>query len=160
MYHLFQIFEVPEPPLAFCTHILQQKQPFLEAHHSLEIAPSVLELTVRNAKDKVNGFLPQAALHLLDLAAARKSWQYHSDHQHIEQLQLNLKHLAQQRMTVAEAMADSPAAKKVFEDIKARILKEETRLQRLQHRYTDDVLRLSDQDILQIQTHPIQREPE
>jgi ATP-dependent Clp protease ATP-binding subunit ClpC len=160
VYHLFQIFEVPEPPLAFCTHILKQKQAFLESHHSLEIAPSVLDLTVRNAKDKVDGFLPQAALHLLDLAAARKSWQYHSDQQQIEQLQLNLKHLAQQRMTVAEAMADSPAAKKVFEDVKARILKEETRLQRLQHRYNDDVLTLEDQDILQIQTHPIQRESE
>lgn len=156
--HLFQVFEVPEPPMAFCTHILQQKQQLLEAHHGLEIAPSVLELAVRNAKDKVNGFLPESALHLLDLAAARKSWQYHSDQQQIQHLQLSLKHLAQQRMTAAEAMGESAAAKKVFEDIKARILKEETRLQRLQHRYSDDGLRLEDQDILQIQPHPIQRE--
>ncbi len=157
--HLFQVFEVPEPPLAFCSHILQQKKTQLEAHHGLEIADTVLDLAVRHAKDKVNGYLPESALHLLDLAAARKSWQYHSDQQQMYQLQLNLKHLTQQRAVVAEAMSDSPAAKKVFEEIKGRILKEETRLQRLQHRYMDDILRLEDQDILQIQAHPIQREP-
>ncbi|MBF2054082.1 MAG: ATP-dependent Clp protease ATP-binding subunit [Candidatus Sericytochromatia bacterium] len=152
--HLFQLLQVPEPPAAFCTHILTQWRPRLEAHHGLEMVPAALELAVRLAQDKLPGHLPDSALSLLDLAAARKQWQLGKDRQSLRMAERQLRHLVEQRALMAEEMAHSAAAQKAFEQIKADILRTETQLQRLQQRLQNDAPRLEAEDVMAAAEHP------
>lgn len=152
--HLFQIFEVPEPPAPFCQHILQLWRERLEAHHQLQISPEALEMAVRLSGEKSNSRRPEASLALLDLAASRKSWQQSRDRREVYQAERRLKYLVEQRALVAEQSESSPAARKVFEEIKQDILRTETQLQRYQLRLQQDPLLLEGEDLLQVTEHP------
>lgn len=152
--HLFQIFEVPQPPSAFCIHILDLWRARLQAHHQLEIQADLLPLAVRLAEDKIEGSLPESALSLLDLAAARKLWQHSSDRRAAQQTERRLKYLIEQRATWAQEVEHSEAARKAFEEIKQDILKTETQLQRYQQRLRQDPLQLEAEDLVAVSEHP------
>ncbi len=152
--HLFQIFEVPQPPSAFCVHILDLWRKRLQDHHELEIQPDMLSLAVSLAEDKIEGALPESALSLLDLAAARKRWQQSSDRRSARQTERRLKYLTDQRAAWAQEAEHSDAARKAFDEIKQDILKTETELQRYQQRLKQDPLQLEADDLVAVSEHP------
>lgn len=153
--HLFQVLDVGEPPQAFCVHILKQWQERLEAHHQVQISPAALELAVRMAPDKITQKLPEGALTLLDLAAARKRWQRGSDQEALIRADRSLRQLVEQRAALAEAASNGEAeALKAFEQTKQEILRVETQLQRYQQRLHNQDLILDAEDLLLVSEHP------
>lgn len=153
--HLFQILEVGEPPQAFCVHILKQWQERLESHHQVQISAAALELAVRMAPDKGSQKLPEGAITLLDLAAARKRWQRGADQQALAQADRRLHQLVEQRAALAPAASGGDAeAFKAFEQTKQEILRVETQLQRYQQRLQNQDLILDAEDLLLVSEHP------
>lgn len=152
--HLFQLFEVPPPPQSFCVQILKQWQNRLEDHHQLGITPAALELAVRMAPDKSEQKLPEAALTLLDLAAARKRWQRGSDQQHLLRTEKSLRRLLEQRAALAADAAQSAESQRAFEQLKSEILRVETQLQRYQQRLQHQDLLLEPEDLMLVSEAP------
>lgn len=152
--HLFQLLEVGSPPQNFCVEILKQWQPRLEEHHQLQITPAALELAVRMAPDKVEQKLPEGALTLLDLAAARKRWQRGSDEQGLLKTEKTLRQLVDQRAGLASQAATNPEVQRAFEQTKQEILRVETQLQRFQQRLQHQDLLLEAEDLLLVSEAP------
>ncbi|PKL76265.1 MAG: hypothetical protein CVV27_11155 [Candidatus Melainabacteria bacterium HGW-Melainabacteria-1] len=152
--HMFQILDVPEPPQPFCVHILKQWQARLEAHHQLRITPAALELAVRMAPDKLSQKLPESALTLLDLAAARKRWQRDNDEQGLQRCERQLRTLTAQRALLAAQAAADPEAHRAFEHTKQEILRVETQLQRFHQRLQSQDLQLDAEDLMLVSEHP------
>lgn len=152
--HLFQVFEVPEPPSSFCQHILTHWQERLENHHQLQIKPAALELAVRMAPEKSGQYLPAGALLLLDLAASRKRWQHGNDHQQLQRCERQLHRLVDKRSQLASQNQQDPEIQTAFEQVRQEILKTETQLQRYQQRVQQDTLTLAAEDLLLVAEHP------
>lgn len=160
--HLFQLFEIPEPPLPFCNHILKAWQSRLESHHNLNLTPASLELAVRLAHEKMpQERLPQSALTLLDLGAARKRWEDSKTRQELLRTERELRHLVEKRAELGEALSQTAKQtepntelRSEFEQVKQEILRTETRLQRFQQRLQDSARVLSGEDLMQAVEHP------
>lgn len=153
--HLFQIFNILEPPLPFSNHILNAWKERLEKHHRLEITPASIELAVRLSHEKMPGeYLPQAALTLLDLAAARKRWEFNKSRQELLRTERELRLLVDKRALLAEQMVENPDLRIEFDQVRQNILQTETQLQRFQHRIQDETLNLSGEDLMQAIEHP------
>lgn len=155
--HLFQIFEVPSPPEAFCETVLSHWAPTLEAHHQVKLPPETLRYAVKRAPEANAGqFLPESAMTLLDLSAARKRWQYTELQRDVRRQERRLRQLIEQRALMASEVEQSPAIRQAFEQIKADILTVETELQHLQVRLVPEGEPvLSPEDILKSLVAPV-----
>lgn len=147
--HLFQIMEVPEPPLDFCQKILYHWKARLEIHHRLSITPEAMEVAVHLAQEHpFHQFLPESALTLLDLSCARKIWRQTLAIQEARHAERRLRQLIAQRALIASEIERSPAARKAFEQIKQEILETEVFLQEQKSQIHLEGPVLSAQDII------------
>lgn len=147
--HLFQILEVPEPPKDFCQKVLSHWKSRLEVHHRLSIAPEAIQMAVHLAQDSAKRqHLPEAAITLLDLSAARKIWRQTQSLHESRKGERRLRQLVEQRALIAPEVEQSPAVRRAFEQIKQEILDTEVLLQEQKAQLNPEGPILSAQDIV------------